>query len=71
MKEWERSPHVPIEDEPKVGDLQASYPRPEPVRNPPLPGFSPEKWAAMSRPERRAAERAARRYAKLKRRLTG
>jgi hypothetical protein len=30
------------------------------VRTPPAPGYSADKWASMSRPERRAAERAAR-----------
>jgi hypothetical protein len=60
MREHERSPGLPIEDPP----IQVVLGRPQPVRNPPPEGFSPEKWSAMSRRERRAFERAMRKQGK-------
>ena len=64
MKEWERSPGVPIEDEPQAKPERV---RQEPVRMPVPPGYSPKKWAAMPRRERRAVQRQAIKFLKRRR----
>ena len=63
--DWHTGPTGPNPDCPCCGWRKAeALERPATVRNPPPPGFPPEKWEMMSRRERRAMTKGRKRAGK-------